>query len=233
MTRAPGRAPRIAGRIAGRIAAALLARAALWAGGFAWFALRIPVRVDDPAAETDAIVVLTGGSKRLNEGLGLLLQGRAKKLFVSGVHRGVDVAELLRAAQRAPREAGCCIALGHEADNTAGNAAETARWMKEQNFGSLRLVTAGYHMPRALLEFRAAMPWAAILPHPVFPDSFPAEGWWRRAGAVVLAAAEYAKYLAAALRLALGIRWGIDWGGHWGIDWGAPAPGGPGRGEPA
>ena len=179
-----------------------------WAVGFVWFALGTPQRVVDPAAETDAIVVLTGGSRRLSVGLTLLLQGRAKKLFVSGVHRGVDVAELLRAAQQTPQEARCCIALGYAADNTAGNAAETARWMQEQGYRSLRLVTAGYHMPRALLEFRAAMPAAAIVPHPVFPDTFPAWEWWTRGDALALAAGEYSKYLAAVLRLTLGLPFG-------------------------
>lgn len=203
-----------------RGAVLVLGAAALaWLAGFAWFAVSVPGRVVEPDRRTDAIVVLTGGSKRLNEGLGLLMQGRAKKLFVSGVHRGVDVAELLRAAQRSPREVECCIALGYEADNTAGNAAETARWMKQQGFRSLRLVTSGYHMARALAEFRAAMPEVAVLAHPVFPDSFPAEGWWTRGGAVALAAAEYTKYLAAALRIALGIA--------------APGASGAGQGEPA
>lgn len=192
-------------KISGRTVAAVLLLAAVWAGGFVWFAYGLPRAVDDPAARTDAIVALTGGSKRLNEGLTLLLQGRAKKLFVSGVHRGVDVAELLRATQQSPPQVQCCIALGYDADNTAGNAAETARWMKEQNFQSLRLVTAGYHMPRALAEFRAAMPGVAVAPHPVFPDTFPAVGWWSRGGAVALAAVEYTKYLAAVLRISLGI----------------------------
>jgi uncharacterized SAM-binding protein YcdF (DUF218 family) len=198
-------AARRAFKAGGRALGAVLVVAALWAGGFVWFALGLPKSVADSQAKTDAIVVLTGGSRRLSEGLALLQQGRAGKLFVSGVHRGVDVAELLRAAQRSPQEAECCIALGHEADNTAGNAAETARWMKEQGFRSLRLVTAGYHMPRALAEFRAAMPGVAVAPHPVFPDTFPAEFWWRRGGALALAAAEYTKYLAAALRIALGL----------------------------
>lgn len=192
-------------KISGRTLGTLLLLALGWAGGFVWFALDLPQRIDDPAARTEAIVVLTGGSKRLSEGLTLLSQGRAQKLFVSGVHRGVDVAELLRATQQSPQEVQCCIALGYDADNTAGNAAETARWMKEQNFQSLRLVTAGYHMPRALAEFRAAMPGAAVVPHPVFPDTFPAAGWWTRGGAAALAAVEYTKYLAAVLRIALGI----------------------------
>ena len=205
--------------IGGRTLAALLLAAAAWAGGFVWFAYDMPRGVDDPAAGTAALVVLPGGSKRLNEGLMLLRQGRAKKLFVSGVHRGVDVADLLRVAQQSPQEVQCCIALGYAADNTAGNAAETARWMKEQGYRSLRLVTSGYHMPRALAEFRAAMPGAAMAPHPVFSDSFPAVGWWTRGAAVALAAAEYTKYLAAIARIALGLA--------------APGAGAIGQGEPA
>lgn len=192
-------------KISGLSMAALLVVVALWSGGLVWFALTVPDRVEDPATPTDAIVVLTGGSRRLGVGLSLLMQGRGKKLFVSGVHRGVDVAELLRVARQSPAEVECCIALGYAADNTVGNAAETQRWMAEQNFRSLRLVTASYHMRRSLLEFRNAMPGVAIVPHPVFPDPFQPTDWWRRGPAVWVVVAEYSKYLVAAARITLGI----------------------------
>jgi uncharacterized SAM-binding protein YcdF (DUF218 family) len=192
-------------KISGLGMAALLIVALLWSGGLIWFALAVPDKVEDPATSTDAIVVLTGGSRRLGVGLSLLMQGRAKKLFVSGVHRGVDVAELLRVARQSPAEVECCIALGYAADNTAGNAAETQRWMAEQNYRSLRLVTANYHMRRGLLEFRHAMPGVTIVPHPVFPDRFQRTDWWRRGPALWVVVAEYSKYLAAMARIALGL----------------------------
>jgi uncharacterized SAM-binding protein YcdF (DUF218 family) len=192
-------------KISGLSMAALLAVVLLWMGGLVWFALAVPDKVADPATGTDAIVVLTGGSRRLGVGLSLLMQGRAKKLFVSGVHRGVDVAELLRVARQSPAEVECCIALGYTADNTAGNAAETRRWMAEQGYTSLRLVTASYHMRRSLLEFRHAMPGVTILPHPVFPDTFQPADWWRRGSALWVVVAEYTKYLAAAARIAVGL----------------------------
>src|SRR3546814_14678895 len=66
----------------------------------------------------------------------------------------------------------CSSDLGYEADNTRGNAVETAAWMKDQDFTSLRLVTATYHMPRSLLEFRRPMPDIEIVPHPVFTQHF-------------------------------------------------------------
>lgn len=181
-----------------RQAAALAATLALiWLGGLILFAGSMPRAVADPDGKTDAIVVLTGGSERLTEGLALLAGGQARKLFISGVYRGVDITELFRVRRETPDEFACCVALGHEADDTHGNAVETAAWMKEQDFESLRLVTATYHMPRSLLEFRRALPEARILPHPVFPATFKQDGWWRWPGSARLVISEYNKYLIA------------------------------------
>lgn len=201
-------------KIGGMSLASLAGLALAWSVGLVWFAATVPDRVEDPSSRTDAIVVLTGGSRRLGVGLSLLMQGQGRKLFVSGVHRGVDVAELLRVARQSPAEVECCIVLGYTADNTAGNAAETARWMAEQRFRSLRLVTASYHMRRSLVEFQHAMPDVAVVPHPVFPDTFQPGDWWTRTPSIWLVMAEYTKYLAAVARTTLGL----------------PAPGVGGRG---
>jgi uncharacterized SAM-binding protein YcdF (DUF218 family) len=174
--------------------------AAAWVAGFLWFAATVPVAVGDEAAVTDAIVVLTGGSDRLATGLALLEAGRGRKLFISGVHKGVDVAELLRLARQSRPDLACCIVLGYSADDTLGNAIETAAWMAGEHYASLRLVTAAYHMRRSLLEFHRLMPEAAIVPHPVFPDAFKKDDWWRWPGTAHLLATEYTKYLAAMAR---------------------------------
>jgi len=171
-----------------------------WAVGLLIFATSLDTVVEDRDSEADAIVVLTGGSERLSRGLALLEAGKGRKLFVSGVHRGVDLPELLRQVHLPQSEARCCIVLGHAADDTAGNAAETAAWMEAEHFTSLRLVTASYHMRRAILEFRRAMPHATIIAQPVFPDAVKHEQWWRWPGTVHLLATEYTKYLAAQLR---------------------------------
>lgn len=185
-----------------RIGAALAAvLAALWLGGFLWFVHLVPARVADPDSDTDAIVVLTGGSLRVESGLQLLAAGKAKKLFVSGVYHGVDVGELLRVSRQAPERVECCIVLGHAAESTEGNAAETAAFMQKEGFTSLRLVTANYHMPRSLIEFARAMPGVRVIPYPVFPEID--AGWWRRPAGVALFVEEYMKYLAAVLRPAV------------------------------
>ncbi len=169
----------------------------VWLLGLLWFASSLPKSVADTDTKTGAIVVLTGGVGRVHQGLKLLSEGRAQKLFVSGVYRGVDVEELLRVSQQSPRELACCIALGYQADNTNGNAVETLAWLREQNLRSLRLVTSAYHMPRSLLEFRRVMPEVTIVPHPVFPDDFRPGTWWRWPAKPGLIVSEYSKYLAA------------------------------------
>ena len=171
-----------------------------WSAGLVWFAEHIPAGARDDQRDTDAIVVLTGGPARLAAGLELLAAGRARKVFVSGVHRGVDVAELLRAGRQDPARLACCVALGHEAESTEGNALETRAWMAREGFSSLRLVTANYHMPRSLIEFRRALPGAMIGAHPVATDGFRRERWWAWPGTLRLVASEYSKTLGAIAR---------------------------------
>ena len=60
-----------------------------------------------------------------------------------------------------------------------------------------RLVTANYHMPRSLQEFRAVMPNLTIVPHPVFPAHIRLNDWWRWPGTAILLAGEYNKLLLA------------------------------------
>ncbi|MGO1120366.1 YdcF family protein [Rhodovibrionaceae bacterium A322] len=180
-----------------RFFGAVLLVAVAFGAGLVWFAQQLPQAEPRPWKKIDALVVLTGGSDRLSRGLELLDFGLAEKALISGVYRGVEVGELLRLAQQDPTELSCCITLGYEADNTRGNAEETARWMQQQGYQQVRLVTAVYHMPRSLLEFKEAMPEMEIMPHPVFPAAFHAEDWWLWPGSTGLLASEFLKYLLA------------------------------------
>lgn len=174
---------------------------ASWLIGLVWFALTLPRTATANHGNTHAVVVLTGGAGRLAVGVDLLASGKAQKLFISGVHRGVDVAAILRLVKKQGPELACCMVLGHTADDTRGNAAETARWIKKEGFQSLRLVTANYHMRRSLLEFKRLMTGIKIIPHPVFPKGFKAEDWWFSWPSLRLVASEYVKYLIALVRL--------------------------------
>jgi len=178
----------------------------LWLGGLLWFIVQIPVQPSANESTTDAIVVLTGGSNRLEYGLQLLVRVKAKKLFISGVH-DKSTSEAILGHTTAPEIrmklmtlGSESIVLGHEAENTIGNADETARWLKQEGYHSIRLVTSNYHMPRSLSEFTTIMPDITIIPHPVFPDDFKLPGWWNHTESRHLILSEYHKLLASKLR---------------------------------
>jgi uncharacterized SAM-binding protein YcdF (DUF218 family) len=183
-----------------RVGAAAAIVAGLYLGGLVWFAAAIPREGALDLRQTDAIVVLTGGQLRLREGLRLLAEGKAKKLLVSGVHRDVELLELLRVARQRTGALECCIELGYDADSTLGNAREAAAFAAREGVRSLRVVTANYHLRRALLEFRRAMPDIELVAQPVYPENFHIEEWWRWPGTYALLQAEYHKYAGAVLR---------------------------------
>lgn len=189
-----------------RIVAFALALLLLWLGGLVWYAEDVPRQVADVTTPTDAVIVLTGGSARLEVGFDLLTKGLANKLFISGVGREVNAEELIRLhGQGRNGSLRCCVVVGHAASDTTGNARETAEWMAGEKFTSLRLVTASYHMRRSLLEFRHAMPAVTVILHPVFPEGFRVGEWWRWPGTLNLLISEYSKFLAAIVRQTLGI----------------------------
>jgi uncharacterized SAM-binding protein YcdF (DUF218 family) len=189
---------RIRRGLAGLAALALF----VWLMGLAWFVWSASLPARDAETQTDAVVVLTGGSLRVGRGVQLLAAGKAQKLFVSGVHHGVDADDMLRLVPGAPAWLTCCIELGHDADNTEGNARETAAWLRQEGYHSLRLVTANYHMPRALLELTHALPpGIRIIPDPVFPEGARPGDLWSLHGTARLILVEYVKYLGALIRL--------------------------------
>jgi uncharacterized SAM-binding protein YcdF (DUF218 family) len=194
--RAPGRLHRLL-----RLVLLIISGAALiWTAGLVAFSLSIPTKPSDRVSKTDAIVVLTGGSERIAEGLALLRAGLGKKLLVTGVAGGLSLADALDVSAEDLEDVACCVELGHTAADTAGNAQEAAHWMMREGFTSLRLVTGSYHMPRSLLEFERVMPEARIIANPVFPGHVKVEQWWRFRGTAGLIASEFAKYLGVTLR---------------------------------
>ncbi len=163
--------------------------------GFWNFAERVRIAASDPPT-AHAIVALTGGSlQRLSTGVRLLEEHKGERLLISGVNRIVTDDELYAALEIDPELGRCCIDLGRTAEDTLGNASETAIWARQHRYTELILVTDDYHMPRSEAELALAMPEAQIHPYPVRTRWTDPALWRSDLGAAARLGAEYVKYL--------------------------------------
>jgi uncharacterized SAM-binding protein YcdF (DUF218 family) len=127
--------------------------------------------------------------------LRLLAAGRADRLLLSGIGGGSDLATLGRLAGIETTPLADRITVGRYAASTRGNGVETAAWAEQNHIGSLIVVTAAYHMPRALAELRQDLPDVRLYPLPVGPSE---HGRAEKGVSWRLEAAEYTKYLLTA-----------------------------------
>jgi uncharacterized SAM-binding protein YcdF (DUF218 family) len=174
----------------------------IWTAGLLEFGDRVArlTPAEDPPT-ADGIVALTGGSdQRLEAATRLLEASKARRLLVSGVNRRVTRQDVWGVTGAAKPLFDCCVDLGFTAADTVGNARETAEWARSLGYRSLILVTADYHMPRAMLELRAALPHVAITPYPVATRDLDAQHWQASATGMRRVALEYCKYLAILAR---------------------------------
>lgn len=158
-------------------------------GGFAWYVAAIS-RPTPPPGRADGIVVLTGGADRVRAGLRLLAKDDAPALLVSGIGGHAGLAALARQAGVDAKPLAARITLGRGATSTRGNATEIAAWAHARHARSLIVVTANYHMPRALTEIRRALPRVRLVPAAVATPA-----------SARLLAGEYLKLVAARLDL--------------------------------
>jgi uncharacterized SAM-binding protein YcdF (DUF218 family) len=183
------------------VVTAALAVTAL-AFGFVLFASHV---MREPVADTelaDGIVVLTGPDNRISAGAALLVEGRARRMLISGVNRRTPRADVARISGLSSEMFECCVDLGYEALDTIGNADETRNWARANGFSRLIIVTSSYHMPRSMAELSMTLPDAALIPHSVVPRRFPDAGWWLNLATTRTLLSEYLKYLPAAARVA-------------------------------
>ena len=137
-----------------RLVSALLL---VYALGFVLFAVTLggPAKADQP--RTDAAVVLTGGSGRIERAIAIIREGKARRLLIAGADPLVTKADLARRLGGSERVLRCCVDLGSESVDTRSNAEEAQRWLVKHRYRSLRLITSDWHMHRARYEFRKVL----------------------------------------------------------------------------
>ena len=183
----------------------------VWSSGFIWFSLALQADNTGAVAKADAIAVLTGGRDRMMVGVDLLQQGKGQRLLISGVNPNIGDDHLRRVLgldklagpKQGTKLFACCIDVGRVAPDTVGNAMEIGTWAQLHGYDTVIIVTAAYHMPRALVEARRISPALKLQPFPVYPDNVKLEQWWAFGGTARVLASEYNKYLISLARVSL------------------------------
>jgi uncharacterized SAM-binding protein YcdF (DUF218 family) len=174
---------------------AMILVALAYAVSFLLFVSLLP-RTPTEIPQADGIVALTGGGERLDAAADLFDKGVGRRLLISGVAEATTKDTLKDMVHGGPRF-DCCADLGYAAQDTHGNAMEAADWAHANGFKSLVIVTARYHMPRALNEFGRAMPGVRLEPYAVDQGRIDLAGWWQHPQTTLLLNREYVKYLAS------------------------------------
>ena len=185
---------------------AVLGLAGLWLAGFVMFLIAVfTAEPPNPLPPADGIVALTGGDNRISAALALLAEHQAPLLLISGAGRGTYLGDFTADDAATITRYASAITLGHMAGTTHGNALEAAAWARAHDMHALVVVTADYHMPRALQEMRRELPGVTLIPDPVRP---PAMRKMISLQTLRLLAGEYTKYLTVRVglgRLAAGL----------------------------
>ena len=142
--------------------------------------------------KADAIVVLAGGKGRVEEGVRLYRDRKGEWLFLIGVDPSVRRSDLYRPRSGDPSPSG--VILEKNSRNTLENAIYGRDVIVQKNIRSIRLITSRYHMKRASILLRNALPKdIAIYPHPVDTKNLK-EAWWNHGGSFYLLFSEFYKY---------------------------------------
>ena len=167
--------------------------------GFAVFAVSVEKSKPKPVlAKADGIVILTGDGGRMRAGGKLLRDKKAERLLVSGVATSVSKRDLIDLLQVEAQALDCCIDIDTAAEDTQGNARETAIWAAALGYEHVILVTSDYHMARAKLEVTTATGGIRITPYVV--DSYSGERPFTDTRRLGFLWREYVKLLAVYVR---------------------------------
>lgn len=142
--------------------------------------------------KADAIVVLTGGKGRVEEGIRLFRESRAEYLIFVGVDPSVRKSDLYHPKPGDPSADN--VILEKSSRNTLENSIFGRDVIVRSGVHSVLLITSRYHLKRASILFRNSLPKnITIIPYPVDSVNLK-ESWWSHGGSFQLLFREFYKY---------------------------------------
>jgi uncharacterized SAM-binding protein YcdF (DUF218 family)/glycosyltransferase involved in cell wall biosynthesis len=170
-------------RTAEVVLALVLAYVVLFETSAPWL-LAAPLRLEQPPRPADAIVVFAGGvgesgqagsgyQERLKTAVDLYREGYAPRIIISsGFVVAFKEAEVMRGLAIASGVPPAAIVLETHAANTRENVVFTRDILQREGWSTILLVSAPYHMRRALAVWRKAAPDVTVVPEPATSSQF-------------------------------------------------------------
>lgn len=150
----------------------------------------------DSVSSVDAIVVLTGGVGRVEEGLRLFSEGKGSHLIISGVEGTSSLGSIFPGKDLKNTVDTGKIVLDVKSRNTIDNALNVKKILEKKGFKSIILVTSNYHMERAYTMFSKSLSKdVRLYRHPVRSPNFKDEEWWGSLKSLKIMTSEFYKYL--------------------------------------
>lgn len=159
-----------------------------------------------PTLQADGVTALTGASNaRIIAGVEIANELKIP-LLISGVHIDTSAADIAAIVGVRETEIQCCVTLGRAAATTEGNGAEVAEWARRHRMKRLVVVTSEYHMDRALIELRRAMPEGEFIPYAVQSTRVRPRDWYRDSATARRLFEEWMKFRVASVRASRDVR---------------------------
>ena len=148
-----------------------------------------PLKLDEPPAAADAIVVFAGGvgesgkagggfQERVSHAVNLYKAGHAPRvIFSSGYVFTMQEAAVMKSVAMDNGVPANAIVLEERAATTFQNVVYTNRILVNNGWRSVLLVSSPYHMRRAMLTWRKVSPDVAVTPVPVPNSEFYTHSW--------------------------------------------------------
>lgn len=157
-----------------------------------------------PCNRAEAVVVVSGGDTeaRTMEAVRLYQEDWAPLIIASGAAADKSgpsnalAMKELAVTNGVPSEA---IIIEELSETTKQNATEVKQIIESNNIKDIILVTSGYHMRRAQLEFSTQLPDVKVRSHPVSDDKQWGRFWWLTPWGWQLAISEIVKIILFAI----------------------------------
>ncbi len=143
----------------------------------------------------DAVVVLSGGLGRVEEGLKLLKAGKGEYLIISGVDKDSDIKSIFFLHDPVDFVDNKRIILEKSSSSTFENARDVKKIVDRRGFKSIILITSAYHIKRARFIFFKVLPEdVKIFYHTVSTENFDEKKWWKDRNSTLLLLTEFVKF---------------------------------------